>query len=131
MQRLTKGGLDILWLEEEPGRSRVVPAWMCDAAACRGMEEVGPPLITLEALGRLAALLRMPDERPGGASSWALPVEEVSDADSSTAEVAARSRPRPLSATANPGDPPGCRSGPGRTAAGGTRPDTRGGRRPR
>jgi IS5 family transposase len=26
VQRLTKGGLDILWLEERPGRSRMVPA---------------------------------------------------------------------------------------------------------
>ncbi|MBP0447810.1 hypothetical protein J8J14_24000 [Roseomonas sp. SSH11] len=131
VQRLTKGGLDILWLEEQPGRSRVVPAWMCDAAACLGMEELGPPRIDVEALSRLTVLLSTASEWSGGASSRALPVQEASDAESSAAEIAARARPRPPSSVASPGDPPRGGAGPGRAAARGARPDTRGGRRPR
>jgi hypothetical protein len=45
VQRLTRGGTEILWLEERPGLCRELPVWMCDAAACLGMAQVGPPRV--------------------------------------------------------------------------------------
>src|SRR5215210_69884 len=95
VQRLTKGGLDIHWLEERPGLCRVVPAWMCDPAACLGMAELGPPRVAVEALGALAALLKVTtDARRVAASSRASPVEEASDAESSAAGDATVARVR-------------------------------------
>ena len=95
VQRFTKVGLDLYWLEEQLGRSRVVPAWMCDAAACIGMAELGPPLVAVDALGSLAALLKVTAAGPHGrTSSEALPVEEASGAESSAPESATVARPR-------------------------------------
>ena len=121
VQRLTKGGLDIYWLEEQPGRSRVVPAWMCDAAACLGTAELGPPRIAVEALGQLAALLKVTTgARRVAASSRASPVEEASDAESSAAEDAALARIRPEAAGRAGRGSGGGRAGAGRPAAGGS-----------
>ena len=89
MQRFAKDGVDIYWLEERPGQCRVVPTWMCDATACMGMAELGPPRVAIEALGCLAALLKVTmDGWCSAASSGASPVKEAPDAESSAAKTA-------------------------------------------
>jgi hypothetical protein len=132
VQRFTKGELDLYWLEEQPGRSRVVPTWMCDAAACIGMAELGLPLVAVEALGRLAALLKVTaDGQRGRASSGALPVEEASDAESSTAENATVARSRSKATAPVRAGSGGGGAGPGRPAAGGPGAGSQGARRRR
>ena len=119
VQRFTKDRLDLYWLEEQPGRSRVVPTWMCDAVACIGMAELGPPRVAVDALGSLAALLKVTaDGQRSLASSRPLPVEEATDAESSTIKNSAVARSRskaaaPIRAGSGRGG-----AGPGRPAAG-------------
>jgi hypothetical protein len=120
VQRFTKDGLDLYWLEEQAGRSRVVPAWMCSAAACVGMAEPGPPLAAAYALERLAALIKVTvGGHRGRASSEALPVEEAADAESPRTEGPTVARSLSETAAFARAAPPRGDPGPGRPAAGG------------
>ena len=56
-----RGGSDIVLVEDQPGRLRELPRWMCDPVACAGMDQ-GPPRVALQALVKLAAVL---DEMSG------------------------------------------------------------------
>src|SRR3954467_4996141 len=58
IQRFVCGGTGVVWLEERPDYCRELPAWMCDAAVCQGMAPVGSPMVAVDALEQLAALLR-------------------------------------------------------------------------
>jgi hypothetical protein len=51
-----RGGSEVLSLEDRPGLTRELPAWMCDAATCLAMT-LGPPLVPVDALNELAATL--------------------------------------------------------------------------
>src|SRR4051812_7019693 len=55
-QRAVRGGSEVLSLEDRPGLTRELPAWMCDAATCLAMT-LGPPLVRVDALNELAATL--------------------------------------------------------------------------
>ena len=97
VQRFVCGGSEIVWLEERPNYCRELPAWMCDAAACQGMASVGPPMVALDALDRLAALLKL--SAPGAnttASSQASSTKEASDAESRAAELTIVAGPQPV-----------------------------------
>ena len=75
-----RGGSEVLSLEDRPGLTRELPAWMCDAATCLAMT-LGPPLVRVDALNELAATLAALahdlSARPSSASSL---VKEALDA---------------------------------------------------
>ena len=79
-QRAVRGGSEVLSLEDRPGLTRELPAWMCDAATCLAMT-LGPPLVRVDALSELAATLAAlahdPSARPSSTSSL---VKEALDA---------------------------------------------------
>ena len=47
---------DVVLVEDRPGLTRELPAWMCDAAACSAMT-FGPPLVQVDAPQALSAFL--------------------------------------------------------------------------
>src|SRR5690242_16157184 len=54
--RQRRAGRQILYIEVQPGLSREIPAWMCDAAVCATISS-GPPRIAVAALTELRAVL--------------------------------------------------------------------------
>ena len=54
--RQRRAGRQILYIEVQPGISREIPAWMCDAAVCATISS-GPPRIAVAALTELRAVL--------------------------------------------------------------------------
>ena len=54
--RQRRAGRQILSIEVQPGLSREIPAWMCDAAVCATISS-GPPRIAVAALTELRAVL--------------------------------------------------------------------------
>src|SRR5215831_10590881 len=54
--RQRRAGRQILYIEVQPGLSREIPAWMCDAAVCATISS-GPPRIVVAALTELRAVL--------------------------------------------------------------------------
>ena len=54
--RQRRAGRQILYIEVQPGLSREIPAWMCDAAVCATISW-GPPRIAVAALTELRAVL--------------------------------------------------------------------------
>jgi hypothetical protein len=78
-QRSVRDGSDVLSVEDRPGLSRELPAWMCDAAACLRMT-LGPPLVRIDALTKLAATLgALSGDRTAGPSSTSPMREEALD----------------------------------------------------
>jgi hypothetical protein len=59
--RQGRAGRQILYIEVQPGLSREIPAWMCDAAACAEVS-CGSPRLAIAALTELRAVL---DSRSG------------------------------------------------------------------
>jgi hypothetical protein len=60
--RQGRAGRQILYIEVQPGLSREIPAWMCDAAVCTAMS-VGSARIAIDALTELRVVL---DTRSAG-----------------------------------------------------------------
>src|SRR5438128_2556575 len=60
--RQGRGGRQILYIEVEPGLSREIPAWMCDAAVCAAITS-GRPRIAGDAPSERRAVL---DTRSAG-----------------------------------------------------------------
>ena len=54
--RQRRAGRQILYIEVQPGLSREIPAWMCDAAVCATISS-GPPRVAVAALTELRAVL--------------------------------------------------------------------------
>src|SRR5207237_6620964 len=54
--RQRRAGRQILYIEVQPGLSREIPAWMCDAAVCVTISS-GPPRIAVAALTEMRAVL--------------------------------------------------------------------------
>ena len=54
--RQRRAGRQILYIEVQPGISREIPAWMCDAAVCATISS-GPARIAVAALTELRAVL--------------------------------------------------------------------------
>jgi hypothetical protein len=80
VSRTVRSGHPVIWLEERPGTARELPAWMCDAASCLGMDALGPPQVGAIALGALAAVLSDLRSQAGHhAPSDIPPTEEVAD----------------------------------------------------
>ena len=108
------------WSRISRGDSRL-PRWMCDPAACAGMDQ-GPPRVALEALLRLADVLdEMSGRRRTGPSCGRPPSEEVAGAPKPPAIAVPaapepRGRPRPAAEGAAVG---GAARGARRAAAGG------------
>lgn len=122
VQRFVCGGSEIVWLGERPDYCRELPAWMCDAAACQGMALLGSPMVALDALDRLAALLRQPASGADTtASSPASSTKEASDAESQTAERTTVAGPQPIAAANT-----GCGTGRSCLSAGGPASDSHG-----
>jgi hypothetical protein len=113
-----RGHFDIVLVEDRPGRRRELPRWMCDRAACAGMG-LGAPQVTLDALLKLASILRELSERGRSRSSSGCPAsQEVPDvppplaiADAADADPRARAEPG-AKGTAVGGSPAAIRVGP-------------------
>ena len=70
---------DVVLVEDRPGLTRELPAWMCDAAACSAMT-FGPPLVQVDALQALSAFLAtLLQARTASRSSEPPKKEEVTD----------------------------------------------------
>src|SRR5207248_1343157 len=54
--RQGRAGRQIVYIEVQPGLSREIPAWMCDAAVCAAITS-GSPRIAIDALTELRAVL--------------------------------------------------------------------------
>jgi len=66
-------------IEDRPGLTRELPAWMCDAAACRAMT-LGSPVVRLDALHELSTVLAdLARETADGASLGSPKQEEAHD----------------------------------------------------
>ncbi len=75
-----RGRFDIVLVEDQPGRLRELPRWMCDPVACAGMD-IGPPRVALDALLKLASVLQeMSGRRRSGPSSGRSSSQEVPSA---------------------------------------------------
>jgi hypothetical protein len=131
-----RGRFDIVLVEDRPGRLRELPRWMCDPSACARMD-LGPPRVALEALVKLASVLREVSGRRRTGSSCGCPAsQEIPGAPPSpTIAVPAtpdlRAGPEPTAQGSTLG---GAARGPRRAAAGGNGhddgdPRQRGGRR--
>ena len=67
---------ELLLVEDRPGFMRELPAWMCDAEVCTGIE-LGAPQVSIKALELLAAVLAdMSGGRVGCGSSSGDPASE-------------------------------------------------------
>ena len=70
---------DVVLVEDRPGLTRELPAWMCDAAACSAMT-FGPPLVQVDAPWALSAFLAtLLQARTASRSSEPPKKEEVTD----------------------------------------------------
>ena len=112
---------DIVLVEDQPGRLRELPRWMCDPVACAGMDQ-GPPRVALQALVKLAAVLDEMSGRQLSGSSCGCPASQEVAGASTSPTIASptapelRSRSRPAAKGAAVG---GVARGTGRTVAGG------------
>ena len=123
VQRMRRDGYDVVWLEEREDLCRELPAWMCDAAICPPMATLGPPLVRIDALNTLAAILSVkPSVRDGGASLEASPVvKEAADEKTITVDGSTVAGPGARSgAVAGDRGSGGSRPGSGRSAHGGS-----------
>jgi len=77
--RQGRAGRQILYIEVQPGLSREIPAWMCDAAACAAVSS-GSPRLAIAALTELRAVLDSHSGKPpSDRSSLSLTVKEDLD----------------------------------------------------
>ena len=92
--RQGRAGRQILYIEVQPGLSREIPAWMCDAAVCAAIT-MGSPRIAIGALTELRAVL---DTRsagvPADGSLTSSMAKEGSDETSLPQSTGTRSRSR-------------------------------------
>lgn len=92
--RQGRAGRQILYIEVQPGLSREIPAWMCDAAVCATIS-VGSPRIGIDALTELRAVLDTHSaERSRGGSLNSSTTMGGSDETSFRQSTHARSRQR-------------------------------------
>ena len=57
LRRTVHDGSAVVHVDVRGGVSRELPAWMVDASVCRGMEQLGPPEVSLAALNELRCVL--------------------------------------------------------------------------
>jgi hypothetical protein len=66
--RQGRAGRQILYIEVQPGLSREIPAWMCDAAVCAALSS-GSPRLAIAALTELRAVLDSHSSEPPSVGS--------------------------------------------------------------
>lgn len=90
--RQRRAGRQILYIEVQPGLSREIPAWMCDAAVCATISS-GPPRIAVAALTELRAVLDLCST--GRQSDRSLtPMMTKGDSNETSLDQSTRSRSR-------------------------------------
>jgi hypothetical protein len=90
--RQGRAGRQILYIEVQPGLSREIPAWMCDAAVCAAISSGGPRL-AIAALSELRAVFDGRSAgRPSDGSSTSSMAKEGLDETSLSQSTDARSQ---------------------------------------
>ncbi len=96
--RQGRAGRQILYIEVQPGLSREIPAWMCDAAVCAAITS-GSPRIAVDALTELRTVL---DTRSAGRPSDGSLTSSTTKEGSDETSLPPSTRPRSRSRRKNP-----------------------------